>query len=112
MILNTDFILQKFAHVFNNEFNERKILHSAIDESWGKNVAYHYVSSSNFVGTERKVERANALRNLNRTLVLTEDKNGNIELFSFWLDFTKSKYGYSEIHKQSLYLPCYNRMYN
>ena len=111
MNLNTDFILQKFSHVFNNEFNERKILHSAFDENWGKKVAHHFVSGSGFSGTSWGVGRANDCRSLTRTLVLTEDKNGEIELFAFWLDFTKNEYRYSEIQKQSLHLPYYNRMY-
>jgi hypothetical protein len=111
MILSTQFILEKFAHVFKNEFNERKVLHRAVDEKWGLQVAYNFVSGNGFSGTRWGVERANALRNLSRTLLLLEDKNGNVGLFAFWLDFTKNEYGYSEIHKQSLYLPCYNRIY-
>lgn len=112
MILSTELILQKFAHVFKNELNERKILHRAVDERWGLKVAYHFVSSGHFVGTSWGVVRSNELRNLSRTLLLLEDKDGNVGLFAFWLDFTRNEYGYSEIHKQSLYLPYRNRIYN
>lgn len=105
MNLNIETILEKFAHVFKNEFNERKILHTAIDDSWGKRVAYELVSGTGFVVSDRTIERANSLRDLSRTLVLTEDKNGYIQLFNFWLDFTRNVYGYSEIQKHSLYIP-------
>jgi hypothetical protein len=111
MILSTEFILNKFNYVFKNEFNERKILHRAVDENWGRQVAYRFVSDGLFVGTRWGVERANELRNLSRTLLLLEDKDGNVQLFSFWLDFTRNEYGYSEIHKQSLYLPCLKGLY-
>jgi hypothetical protein len=111
MNLSTDFILEKFAHVFSNEFNERKIIHSVVDEGWGKSVSYHFVTSGSFSGTNRNIKRANDLRDLARTLVLTKDTVGNYQLFSFWLDFTRNQYGYSEIKKESIYVPFFKRIY-
>ena len=92
-------------------YNSRKVLHSVVDDSWGKQVSYNFVSGNGFYGTDRSVQRANDLRNLSRTLVLTEDKNGTVELFSFWLDFTKSRFCYSEIKKDSFYLPHFKGIY-
>lgn len=103
--IDTDYILLHFAHVFKNECNERKILHSVVDESWGLSVSYNYVSSGAFYGGERQVRKANAKRNLTRTLVLTEDKNGEHQLFQFWYDSYENSNGYCEIHKQSLFVP-------
>ena len=41
------------------------------------------------------------MRSLTRTLVLTEDKDGKIELFQFWLDFQTGEYCYSEVIQSS-----------
>lgn len=105
MIISTQYILENFSYVFKNEFNERKILHRAVDESWGKSVEYNFVSGSSFSGSCWAMDKAKRLRNLSRTLLLTEDKDGNIELFAFWLDFATNERGYSQIQKQSLFVP-------
>lgn len=113
MILSTPYILASFPHVFNNEFNERKILHKAGDEHWGRTVSYHFVTGGSFIGTTWYMNKAKRLEALSRTLLLTEDKNGEIELFAFWQDFTTNELGYSQIHKQSLFIPRFcNRIEN
>ncbi len=34
MNIDNEYILKHFPHLFKNENNERKILHSVVDESW------------------------------------------------------------------------------
>jgi hypothetical protein len=105
-MLNIQFILTYFHFVFNNEWNNRKILHSFVDTTWGSYVMMSYVcgSQANFDlncygnrGREIYDEKCKRYKNLKRTLVLTKDNNGNIELFQFWQDFTQGHWCYSEI---------------
>ena len=109
MTLSTQTILSHFSHVFKNEFNERKILHKSTHEDWGRSVSYNFVSGNYFSGSLWAVEKSNQLRNLSRTLLLTEDKYGNVELLAFWCNFATNEWGYSEIHKQSLWIPYLNQ---
>jgi hypothetical protein len=100
MELTVAFILSHYSHVFKNEFNSRKILHTFHDAVWGSYVAMHYCSNTwdfQTYGREYYDNKCKRLRALTRTLVLTEDKNGKIELFQFWKDFEKAQFGYCQI---------------
>lgn len=100
MTLSIQFILQKFNYVFNNEFNSRKILHSFTDKSWGSYVMMCYVSNTwdfQWRGKDYYYAKCDQYKKLERTLILTEDKNGKVELFAFWLDFTTSQFCYNKI---------------
>ena len=105
MNISSTYILNIFAHVFKNEFNSRKILHAYVDERWGSEVMTYYVCSSKAMldwriyGKDYYNAKCNRLKSLSRTLVLTEDMFGNIQLFQFWLDFSTGENGYCEINK-------------
>jgi len=95
MRLTPFMILGLFPHVFRNEFNSRKILHSFIDERWGSEVMLHYVTSPqahfDFTcygnrGKDIYNNKCKEFKELKRTMVLTEDINGEIQLFQFWID--------------------------
>jgi hypothetical protein len=105
MNLSPKTILARFPYVFKNEFNERKILQHVVDENWGKEISLAFVSNGLFVGTRWGVEKANNLRILTRTLVMTEDKNGEHQLFQFWHDFSRNLFCYSEIKRENLFVP-------
>ncbi len=86
--------------MFANEFNTRKILHTFTDTSWGSYVAMHYVSSTwdfQHRGKEYYDKKCKRLHALVRTMVLTQDKNGKIELLQFWHDGETNEYGYCEL---------------
>ncbi len=83
MFLSTEFIQKQYPYVFKNECNEREI-----------------------VGSHKKVERVldqDYLRdkynfvNIDKKLLLTQDKNGVVECFAFFQDFKNNKFCYYQV---------------
>lgn len=103
MRLSSIMIQGLFPQVFNNEFNTRKILHSFVDETWGSYIAVGYATNTfdfQMYGRDYYNAKCNAYSKLKRTLVLTQDMNGNIELFGFWVDH-KGNCCYSQIENNT-----------
>jgi len=104
MNISETYIQHHFKHVFNNEFNSRKILHSFIDKAWGSYLSMQYCMTTNdfqWRGRDYYMEKCKLYRQMSRTIVLTEDKDGKVELFAFWLDFNQSYNCYGEINLSS-----------
>jgi len=104
MSISESYIEHNFKHVFNNEFNSRKILHSFVDKAWGCYLSMQYCMNTmdfQWRGKDYYLAKCKRYRQMSRTLVITQDKNGKIELFAFWLDFNEDENCYGEIKLSS-----------
>lgn len=103
--MSIELIQQLFKTLFQNEFKTRKILSTFIDETWGREVCTFYVCDTwdfHHRGKDYYDAKCRRLQSLSRTLVLTQDNTGKIQLFQLWTDTETKQHNCIEINNTSL----------